>query len=111
MARGMMGGGGNMNYGNMMKQAQKMQADMEKAQQELEEASFEGKAGGGAVTTVFMGDYSMKSITLDKGLLEDGDAEMLQDLILTAVNEAIKQISDKKDDTLGKATGGMRMPF
>ncbi|HPB17201.1 MAG: YbaB/EbfC family nucleoid-associated protein [Clostridia bacterium] len=109
MARGMMGG--NMNYNNMLKQAQKMQADMAKAQEELEQSSFESKAGGGAVVVAMKGDYTMESITIDPMILEDSDVEMLQDMILTAVNESIEKITAKKEETLGKATGGMRMPF
>ena len=109
MARGMMGG--NMNYNNMLKQAQKMQADIAKAQEELEQSSFESKAGGGAVGVAMKGDYKMESITIDPMILEDSDVEMLQDMILTAVNESIEKITAKKEETLGKATGGMRMPF
>jgi DNA-binding YbaB/EbfC family protein len=109
MARGMMGG--NMNYNNMLKQAQKMQADIAKAQEELEQSSFESKAGGGAVVVTMKGDYTMESITIDPMILEDSDVEMLQDMILTAVNESIEKITAKKEETLGKATGGMRMPF
>jgi hypothetical protein len=109
MARGMMGG--NMNYNNMLKQAQKMQADMAKAQEELEASKFESKAGGGAVAVTLKGDYTMESIIIDPQILEDADVEMLQDLILTAVNESVDKINTKKEETLGKATGGMRMPF
>lgn len=109
MARGMMGG--NMNYNSMMKQAQKMQADMAKAQEELESATFEATAGGGAVAIVLKGNYTMDSIEIDPQILEDGDVEMLQDLILTAFNEAIEMISSQKEETMEKATGGIRMPF
>lgn len=109
MARGMMGG--NMNYNSMMKQAQKMQADMAKAQEELESATFEATAGGGAVTIVLKGDYTMDSIEIDPQILEDGDVEMLQDLILTAFNEALEMINSKKEETMEKATGGIRMPY
>lgn len=110
MARGRMGGG-NMNYSNMLKQAQKMQADIAKAQEELENSTFESKAGGGVVTVAMKGDYTMDSITIDPVVLEDADVEMLQDLILTAVNESVGKINAKKEETMGKATGGMRMPF
>ncbi|OQC00958.1 MAG: Nucleoid-associated protein [Firmicutes bacterium ADurb.Bin099] len=110
MARGRMGGG-NMNYSSMLKQAQKMQADIAKAQEELENSTFESKAGGGVVTVAMKGDYTMDSITIDQAILEDADVEMLQDLILTAVNESVGKINAKKEETMGKATGGMRMPF
>jgi len=110
MARGRMGGG-NMNYSNMLKQAQKMQADIAKAQEELENSTFESKAGGGVVTVAMKGDYTMDSITIDPVVLEDADVDMLQDLILTAVNESVGKINAKKEETMGKATGGMRMPF
>ncbi|HPJ75513.1 MAG: YbaB/EbfC family nucleoid-associated protein [Clostridia bacterium] len=109
MARGMMGG--NMNYNSMIKQAQKMQADMAKAQEELEESKFESTAGGGAVTVTLKGDYTMESISIDPEILEDADVEMLQDLILTAFNESVEKINAKKEETMGKATGGLRMPF
>jgi hypothetical protein len=104
-------GGGNMNYSNMLKQAQKMQADIAKAQEELENSTFESKAGGGVVTVAMKGDYTMDSITIDPVVLEDADVDMLQDLILTAVNESVGKINAKKEETMGKATGGMRMPF
>ncbi|HHT94563.1 MAG TPA: YbaB/EbfC family nucleoid-associated protein [Clostridiaceae bacterium] len=104
-------GGGNMNYSSMLKQAQKMQADIAKAQEELENSTFESKAGGGVVTVAMKGDYTMDSITIDPVVLEDADVEMLQDLILTAVNESVGKINAKKEETMGKATGGMRMPF
>lgn len=111
MARGRMGGGGNMNYSNMLKQAQKMQEDMLKAQENLEETIFEAQAGGGAVALALKGNYTMESLTIDEGLLEDGDAEMLQDLIITAYNECLEKVNEKKEEVMGKATGGMRMPF
>ena len=85
---GGMGGFGGMNINQLMKEAKKMQADMEKSQEELSIQEFEASTGGGAVKVVVSGDKMLKSITLDKDVVDPDDVEMLQDLILTCVNEA-----------------------
>ena len=84
---------------------------MAKAQEELESSTFEATAGGGAVKVILKGDYTMDSINIDPQIIEDGDVEMLQDLILTAINEAIEKVNAEKEESMGKATGGIRMPY
>jgi DNA-binding YbaB/EbfC family protein len=99
------GFGGNMN--NLMKQAQKMQKDMEKAQQELEGKTVEVSVGGGAITVVATGKKEIKEITIKPEVVDPDDVEMLQDLILTAVNEAIRKADEMSNAEMGKITGGL----
>ena len=89
-------GGGNMN--NLMKQAQKMQKQMEQAQADLEERDFTATAGGGAVSIVVSGKRELKSIEIDREVVDPEDVEMLQDLILAAVNEGLKQVAALESD-------------
>ncbi len=105
---GMRGGMGNIN--NMMKQVQKMQKDMEKAQAELEAKTYEATAGGGAVAVTMNGKKELTSLTLDKDVVDPDDIDMLQDLILVAVNDAIKQVEDEANQKMGQMTGGMNIP-
>lgn len=98
-------GGGNMN--NLMKQAQKMQKDMEKAQQEMEEKTVEVSVGGGAVTIVATGKKEIKEIIIKPEVVDPDDVEMLQDLILGAVNEAIRKADEMMNAEMGKITGGL----
>ncbi|MGP4109125.1 YbaB/EbfC family nucleoid-associated protein [Virgibacillus sp. L01] len=100
--------GGNM--GNMMKQMQKMQKKMMAAQEELHELSFESSAGGGMVTVVANGKKEITDVQIKEDVVDPDDVEMLQDLILTATNDVIKQIDDKTNDTMGEFTKGMNMP-
>lgn len=100
--------GGNM--GNMMKQMQKMQKKMMAAQEELHEMSFESAAGGGMVTVVANGKKEITDVQIKEDVVDPDDVEMLQDLILTATNDVIKQIEDKTNDTMGEFTKGMNMP-
>ena len=86
---GGMGGFGGMNINQLMKEAKKMQADMEKSQEELSSQEFEATAGGGAVSVKVAGDKTIKEIKLQKDVVDPDDVEMLQDLILTCVNEEI----------------------
>lgn len=99
---------GNMNQ--MMKQVQKMQRDMERMQQELEERVFEATAGGGAIHVKVTGKKELTEITLDKSIVDPDDVEMLQDLILVAVNEALKTADAETSREMGKITGGMNLP-
>jgi len=99
---GGMGGFGGMNINQLMKEAKKMQADMEKSQEELSVQEFEASAGGGAVKVVVTGDKLIKEILLDKGAVDPDDVEMLQDLILTCVNEALKKVDSAQAASLGK---------
>lgn len=106
--RGGMGNMGNMN--NMMKQMKKLQDQMVKAQDELKDKKVEGKAGGGVVTVVVNGHKEVKDITIKPEAVDPDDIEMLQDLILTAVNDAMKQVDDMTGQQMGKLTGGMNIP-
>lgn len=105
---GFPGGMGNMN--NMIKQAQKMQKDMMKVQEELEQRQIETSAGGGAVTVVVTGKKELVSITIKPEVVDPEDVEMLQDLILAAVNEAVRKAEDMVSSEMGKLTGGLGLP-
>ena len=98
---------GNMN--NLMKQAQRMQRQMEENQKALEEKDFTAKAGGGAVSVTISGKRVVKSITIDPEVVDPDDVEMLQDSIIAAVNEALKQIDDANNEAMNRMTGGL--PF
>lgn len=104
---GMMGG---MNMNSLMKQAQKMQAQMEQTQAELENKELEVTTGGGAIRVVITGKKQIKVLEIDKDLVDPDDVEMLQDTIISAVNEAIRQIDDLSNNEMSKLTGGMNMP-
>ena len=99
---GGMGNFGGMNINQLMKEAKKMQADMEKSQEELTSQEFEATAGGGAVYVKVSGAKMIKEIKLDKEAVDPDDVEMLQDLILTAVNEALRKVDDAQAASLGK---------
>ncbi|KGX93644.1 hypothetical protein N781_00020 [Pontibacillus halophilus JSM 076056 = DSM 19796] len=103
-----MKGMGNMN--NMMKQMQKMQKKMVKAQEELYEMVFEATAGGGMVKVIANGKKEITDVQISEEVVDPDDVEMLQDLILTATNDVIKQVDDKTNDTMGEFTKGMNMP-
>jgi len=107
MAKGFYGGGmpGNMN--NLVKQAQKMQKQMEEMQSELESRTVEATSGGGAVKVVATGKKELKSIELSKDVVDPDDIEMLQDLIIAAINEALRQADEMSSREMGKITGGM----
>lgn len=102
---GFPGFGGNM--GNLMKQAQKMQKDMEKLQEELQEKTLEITAGGGAISVVVSGKKELKEIKIKPEVVDPDDVEMLQDLILAAVNEAIRKADEMVNSEMGKITGGL----
>ena len=108
---GRMGGmGGGMNM-NMLKQAQKMQQDMLKMQQELQEKEYEAKAGGGVVCAVVNGKHELKNLTIDPEAVDPDDVEMLQDMIMAAVNEAMRAADGDAANSMSKFTGGMGLPF
>ena len=100
MAKGGFRGGMPGNQANMMRQAQKMQ-------QELESTDFEFTAGGGAVKAVITGTREFKEITIDPEVVDPEDVEMLQDLVLTAVNGALKAADDKTSESMAKLQGGL----
>ena len=91
-----------MNINRLMKEPKKMQADMEKSQEELTSRTFEATAGGGAIKVVVTGDKSIKSIEISKDVVDPDDVEMLQDLILTCINDAFRQVDSAQADALGQ---------
>ena len=107
--RGMnMGGGANMNQ--MIKQAQKMQEQMMKMQEELEEKTFEATSGGGAVNAKINGKKELVEINLKPEIVDPDDIEMLQDLIVAAVNEALRKAEESSANEMSKLTGGLSIP-
>lgn len=108
MAKG--GFRGGMGGGNMMKQAQKMQEEFLKMQQELENTEFSATAGGGAVKATMVGTRSLKSIEISPDAVDSDDVEMLQDMIVAAVNEAISKADDATNKAMSKITP-MGFPF
>lgn len=99
---GGMGGFGGMNINSLMKEAKKMQADLEKSQTELAAKEFEASAGGGAVTVKVNGQKQILKLELQKDVVDPDDVEMLQDLIITCINQAFKQVDDAQSATMGK---------
>ena len=99
---------GNMN--NMMKQMQKMQKKMMKAQEELHEMMFEASAGGGMVTVTANGKKEVTDVEIKEEVVDPDDIEMLQDLIIAATNDVLKQIDEKTEATMGQFTKGLNMP-
>lgn len=104
---GFPGGGmpGGMN--NLMKQAQRMQRQMEESQKELESKEFVGKAGGGAVMVTVSGKKEVISVELSEEVVDPDDIEMLQDLVMAATNEALKQVEEASENSMSKMGGGM----
>ena len=103
-----MGGGMNM---NMLKQAQKMQQDMMKMQQELQEKEYQAAAGGGVVSATVNGKHELKNLVIDPEAVDPEDVEMLQDMIVAAVNEAMCAADADAAGTMSKLTGGLNLPF
>ena len=99
---GGMGGFGGMNINSLMKETKKMQADMEKSQAELASKDFEATAGGGAISVKVSGQKVIKEIKIQKDVVDPDDVEMLEDLILTCVNEALRKVDSAQADQLGK---------
>ena len=99
---GIGGGFGGMNLNQLMKEAKKMQADMEKNQEELVAKEFDATAGGGAITVKVSGNKQLKEITIKKEVVDPEDVEMLQDLILTCVNEALRKVDAAQAAQMGK---------
>ncbi len=111
MAKKGFGGGmmpGNMN--NILKQAQKMQENMQKMQAELESKEIEASVGGGAVVVKVNGKKEVVDITIKPEVVDPDDIEMLQDLVLSAVNEALRSVDEMQASQMGKITGGMNIP-
>ncbi len=94
-------------FGNMMKQIKLMQQKMQKIQEELAEKKVEGSAGGGMVTAVVNGKQELLEIKIDKEVVDSEDVEMLQDLIVAAVNQALKKSQEMMNEEMAKLTGGL----
>jgi len=107
----MMRGGGMGNMQKMMKQMQKMQKDMAKAQEELATKTFEGTAGGGMVTVIANGQKKIIEVKIKEEVVDPDDIEMLQDLVLAATNDVLKQVEETTNETMGQFTKGMNLPF
>ena len=105
--RGGFPGGMPGNMGNLMKQAQKMQRQMEESQKELEEKEFSAAAGGGAVEITINGKKEVTKVTLKEEVVDPDDIEMLEDLIMAATNEAIRQVEDANASIMSSLTGGL----
>ena len=105
-----MGGGMMPNMNNMLKQAQKMQAEMEKMQAEMEETKYDATAGGGAVAVTVSGKKELLEVKISPEACDPDDVEMLQDLIIVAVNDAMKKADEASASQIGKITGGMNIP-
>ena len=106
---GFPGGGMPGNMANLMKQAQKMQRQMEESQKELEEKEFTAKAGGGAVEVTVSGKKEIIKLKLSEEAVDPDDIETLEDLVTAAVNEALRQVDEASSNSMGKLTGGL--PF
>lgn len=98
------------NMGNMMKQVQKMQKQMEKAQEELKDKTVQGTAGGGMVTITANGQKQILDIQIKPEAVDPDDVDMLQDLVLAAMNDTLKQVDELVSKDMGKFTGGMNIP-
>ena len=99
-----------MSFGNLAKMAQQMQAGMARVQAELETLQVEGSAGGGAVRAVVTGKQDIVSVTIDPAVVDPDDVEMLQDLVVAAVNEAIGSARRTAEQKMSAVTGGLRLP-
>ena len=97
-----MGGFGGMNINNLMKEAKKMQAEMQKSQEELATKEFDSTAGGGAISVKVTGEKVIKEIKIKPDVVDPDDVEMLEDLILTCVNEALRKVDSAQSQELGK---------
>ncbi len=98
------------NMGQMMKQAQKLQEDMQRLQEELGEKRVEGTAGGGMVQAIATGKQELVSIEIEKDVVDPEDIEMLQDLVTAAVNEALRKSRDMVSEQMSRLTGGIDIP-
>ena len=112
MAKGFGGRGGMGGMGmnaNMLKQAQKMQQDMQRMQAELQEKEYSAQAGGGVVEAVVTGKRELKSLTIDPEAVDPEDVEMLQDMVMLAVNDVLRQVDEDANQTVSKLTGGLNL--
>ena len=101
---------GMANMQGMMKKVQKMQQDMLKMQEELKNRTVEATAGGGDVTVVVTGRKTVEKVTIAPSAVDPEDVEMLEDLVTTAINEAMRKVDEMTEKEMGKITGGMKLP-
>ena len=99
-----------MGFGNLAKMAQQMQADMARVQAELEASTFDGSAGGGAVKATVTGKQELVSVEIDRDAVDPDEVEMLQDLVVAAVNDALRSARETAEQKLSAVTGGLRIP-
>lgn len=99
-----------MNFGSMMKQAQKMQAKMAEMQEQLKDETVDASAGGGMVRVVLTGDIRVKEVHIDPSVVDPDDVELLQDMVAAAVNEAIRAAQELSSKRMADITGGMNIP-
>ena len=109
MAKGPKGGFGGMNQAAMIKQAQKMQQEMLRMQQEMEQKTYSATSGGGMVTAVVSGKREMVSLEINPEAVDPEDVEMLQDMIVAAVNEALRTAENDASAGMSKLTGGLNL--
>jgi hypothetical protein len=105
------GYGGGMNQMQMMKQAQKMQQDLLKMQEELEQAVYTATSGGGVVTATVSGKRELTALEIDPEAVDPDDIEMLQDMVIAAVNEALHKAEEAASQNMSKLTGGLNLGF
>ncbi|MGE5502883.1 MAG: YbaB/EbfC family nucleoid-associated protein [Actinomycetota bacterium] len=98
------------NLGNLMKQAQQMQAKMAEMQEKLKEMEVTGAAGGGMLQVTLNGRFEVKKVKIDKGLVDPEDVEVLEDLVVAAFNDAKAKVETAMQDEMGKITGGLNLP-
>ena len=110
MTRGGPAGMGGMDLNKMMKQVQKMQAEMVEAQEKLKDETVEASAGGGMVKVTMTGDLKLTELKIDPEAIDPEDAEVLEDMVTAAVNEALRAAQDLAQSKLGGATGGLGLP-
>ena len=102
-------GGGPGNMQSMLRQAQKMQEQMAALQEDLDNRTYTATVGGGAVTAVVDGKHTVQSLTISKDVVDPDDVEMLEDLVIAAVNEALRMYESESEATVNKLTGGMNL--
>ena len=105
------GYGGGMNQANMIKQAQKMQEELRRMQEEIENSVFEATAGRGVVKAAVNGKHELTALTIDPEAVDPEDVEMLQDLVIAAVNEALRKVDEASSSGMSKLTGMKGLPF
>ena len=107
--RGMPGGMGGMNQAAMLKQAQKMQQEMLRMQEEQENKTFSAQSGGGMVSATVNGKHELLELKVNPEAVDPEDVEMLQDLVISAVNEALRQADEAMEQSMGAVTGGLNL--